>query len=533
LRLINISRIFAAGIAGNDAFPRFYRPKLSFTAPTVDTTITTMSVISESGLPWLAFPQNQSTPADRPPPPQANWTRRLIGTASGICLVLLWTRYAFFQAGVSDLGYFDQAVYLISRGKAAIIPTLGYPILADHGAYVLYPLALLYVIYPSILWLFAAQAVSLAVGAWFVWRLARQAGVLPRWAIVLCAAWLAYPSVGFLNVQDFHPEVLAVPALLGAVLYCRERRPIPFVFCLCVAMGASELLVLTVSAMGVWLLLSEKNRRYGLAAIVIGACWFLAVTQIMIPLLGHGHEGSGLFGTPGRTGAGAVRAMFWDPSKLLRFIFSTASAVYVIVMLAPLWWALRPLHLAPLVGAVPCVATIFLSQDEALRNPISYHSLAVAPFVFLAAISALAARAAWLSRPWMAAAWVALTMAAGVVSYGRQMPFDRSGDERNRAQRQAMIDMVGDTGGVLSTSQLTVHLMHREMAYYVFDPAKQPAMHMPPPSAFDWILLDFHEPSLLDSGAFGRGILRQYQADPKFIQLHSNNGMYLFHRIAK
>jgi hypothetical protein len=315
-----------------------------------------MSVISETGLPWLSLSEHHAMTADSPSVAEVRWTRRLIGTASGICFVLAWMRYAFFRAEVCDLGYFDQAVYLISRGKPAFIPLLGYPIFADHGAYVLYPLALLYVIYPSVLWLFAVQAAALGGGAWFVWRLARQAGVLPRWAMIVCGAWLVYPAVGVLNLQDFHPEILAVPALLGAVLYCRERRPVAFLMCLIVALGASEVVTLTVAAMGLWLFLSEKNRSYGLAALLMAACWFVVVTHIIM-LLGQGRQSNGIFfSSPGGTDGEPLRMMLAHPLTQLRWVVSNASAIYLLFLIAPIWWGLRPAHLAPLLCAAPCVA---------------------------------------------------------------------------------------------------------------------------------------------------------------------------------
>jgi len=494
-----------------------------------------MSLVSETRFPLFAAPEQHSLPADNPSVAEARWSRRIIGAASAAYFLLASLRYAFFRAGVLDLGYFDQGVYLISRGLPTFIPTLGYPIFADHGAYILYPLALLYVIYPSVLWLLAAQSLALAGSAWFLWRLARQAGVMPRWALIVCAAWLVYPAVVMSNLQDFHPEVLAVPALLGAVLYARDRQPIPFAICLVIALGTREVIALTVAAMGLWLFLSEKNRRYGLAALVISAVWFVVVTHILIPLVGQGHQFNGyrFFGYLGKTPGEILRTILLHPLTPLRFVLSKATAIYLAVLIAPVWWGLRPRHLTPLLGATPSIAINLLSQDGNLHNPFFHSSLAIAPFVFLAVISALAARGAWLPRLWMVGGWIALITIGGAAFRDSQARAETSSGETSRTERQALVDMVGDTGGVLSTFQLTSHLMHREMAYYVFNPADKPDMHLPPPSAFDWVVLDFHEPSLIETGTFGRAILRQYQANPKFIQLQAGNGLYLFHRIAK
>ena len=142
-----------------------------------------------------------------------------------------------------------------------------------------------------------------------------------------------------------------------------------------------------------------------------------------------------------------------------------------------------------MLGALPCLTINLLSHEENLHSPFYHYSLAIAPFVFLAVISALATRSAWLSRPWMVGAWLALVILGGGLARGAALA-QQTPDEPSRAERQALVDMVGDTGGVLSTHQLTSHLMHREMAYYVFDPAGEPGMHFPrpaPSTGFYWI----------------------------------------------
>ncbi len=112
-------------------------------------------------------------------------TRQLpgvIGWMIGISTLFLFVcsslRHILFRSGALDLGMFDQAVYLISQGKAPISTLLDdIHMLGDHGAWILYPLSLPYVIYPSVYWLLAIQAFALSLGALPTWALARQAGL--------------------------------------------------------------------------------------------------------------------------------------------------------------------------------------------------------------------------------------------------------------------------------------------------------------------------------------------------------------------
>ena len=87
------------------------------------------------------------------------------------------TRHILFQSNALDLGWFDQGVYQISQGKPPIISFVGYHILGDHIAFILYPIALLYKIYPSVYWLLFLQAFSLSLAVFPLWQLAIQAGL--------------------------------------------------------------------------------------------------------------------------------------------------------------------------------------------------------------------------------------------------------------------------------------------------------------------------------------------------------------------
>jgi uncharacterized membrane protein len=122
-------------------------------------------------------------------------------------------RHALFQSNAFDLGWFDQAVYLISQGQNPIVSIGGFHILGDHAAWIFYPLALLYKIYPDVHWLFAVQAIALAIGALPTFHLARQAGLKESVAIAMAAVYLLYPLVFNVNLFDFHPEVIALPLL--------------------------------------------------------------------------------------------------------------------------------------------------------------------------------------------------------------------------------------------------------------------------------------------------------------------------------
>lgn len=141
-------------------------------------------------------------------------SKSFLATLVGAFFVLLGcsvVRHHLFQSGGYDLGIFDQAVYLISRGEVPFSTIRGIHILGDHAAFILYPLSLLYRIVPSVYWLFGIQALALTLGALAVYHLALQAEIDSGRARTIAAAYLLYPAIFNANLFDFHPEVLAVP----------------------------------------------------------------------------------------------------------------------------------------------------------------------------------------------------------------------------------------------------------------------------------------------------------------------------------
>lgn len=85
-------------------------------------------------------------------------------------------------------------------------------LLTDHGAWLVYGLAPLYALLPSLQWLLALQAASVAFTAVPLWILAREAGLPPRLRWTVCGLWWLQPVVFNTNLFDFHPEVLHAAA---------------------------------------------------------------------------------------------------------------------------------------------------------------------------------------------------------------------------------------------------------------------------------------------------------------------------------
>ncbi|MFM6278572.1 MAG: DUF2079 domain-containing protein, partial [Dolichospermum sp.] len=218
--------------------------------------------------------------------PTRNNISKIIGISALILFVSSIIRHELFNSS-GDLAFFDQTVYLVSQGKLPISSVLGFHILADHAAWILYPIALLYKIYPTVYWLFLVQSLALTLGVIPTYFLAIQAGLKPSQATTIVAVYLLYPVVYNSNLCDFHPDTIAVPAILTAVLAARNKKIVWFCTSILIVLGCKAVLSLTIAAMGFWLLLFEKRRLYGVIAIIAGIVWFLVANKVIIPFFGN------------------------------------------------------------------------------------------------------------------------------------------------------------------------------------------------------------------------------------------------------
>jgi uncharacterized membrane protein len=381
------------------------------------------------------------------------------------------------ETGRFDLGNMVQAVASTAHGHPLRITDLrGDQIsrLAAHVDPILVLFAPLWRVWPSADLLLGAQALAIALGALPVFRLARRHLESERAALGFSLAYLLYPPLEWLTLNEFHPVALATPLLLFAFDALDRDRLVPFAAYALLACTTKEEIPLVVAAMGLWYALARRRIRTGAVVFCLGVLWAAVAISVVIPHFNNGAGSAFLsrYGEVGGTPSGVLEELVTHPLRVLGHALDERGLTYLAELLLPLLglWLAAPL--AVLV-AVPELALNLLSATPT-QTSIHFHYTAgaIAPLV---AASVLGAGAIARRRRALAVPLAGLALlAAGVANWDlgalplwrhvpggyAELPIDPPQSEHDRIALGALRVIPG--GAVVSaTNNLGAHLSAR------------------------------------------------------------------------
>ena len=391
---------------------------------------------------------------------------RLVAIASVILFGSSSLQLWLFRAG-NDLGFFDQLVYLLSRGQSPVSTLLeGVHLIGDHGAIILYPLALLYVIYPSVYWLLAVQAIALSCGAIPLYFLGRKSGLSVGYARRVALCYVLYPAVFNINFYtEFRPETIAVPALLWAVLAAKKKSVAQLAIAIILVLSCKETMSLTVVGLGLWLAIFGRRLSYGLGCMIAGVMWFGFAAVYLIPTYRGGHQMAGTwhYESLGTSLTEIALKVITNPQIFLSRAVASDRLFYYLLLILPIILGLHWRKISAMLPALPMLGLNILADFPRQRDLIHQYSLPIIPFLFVWLIASLVYLAkhrqrSWLSKRilvmWSIIAWLALA------KYGyfwtRYAPL-----YANVNAVRGAVDLVESDAKVLTSGYVAPHLSHR------------------------------------------------------------------------
>ncbi len=188
-----------------------------------------------------------------------------------------------FSTNALDLAKFDQSIWNTSQGRPYQITIGENLVIESHFSPSLALYAPLYWIWPDVRILFITQSILLGGAGFFIyWHFRRQA---PWLGLAVFAAYLMHPLLHQVNLVEFRRLTLAVFAISFAIYHLLRRQYGWMALGLALALLSKEDMSLLVAAIGLYILLAQRELKVGAATLAIGTAWFLYVPFYVLPSL--------------------------------------------------------------------------------------------------------------------------------------------------------------------------------------------------------------------------------------------------------
>jgi uncharacterized membrane protein len=408
-----------------------------------------------------------------------------------------------------DMGIYDQAFWLVSRGKS-FITVRGLDVWGHHINLVAFLFAPFYWLGAGPSFLYAVQASVLGMGAVPAYLIARDRTGNPWLGTVIAYVYLLYAPVQWLTWANFHPEALVVTPLLFAWWLAGRRHWRRAYLAVLLGLACREDVAMAVAIMGVVLWFTfrgrtdvdRRDRRMALLLTALGVVWYALSVRLVIPAFNRWQQPfyiTGYYGNYGSDVFEIAQTMLQRPDRVVSDATQPDRLRFYRDLLLP-WGGLPLGGLAHLAMALPQMLASAIGLTPYARSiRYQYTAVMIAPIV-IAAIEgvALAWRYRWSRRvvlPWLVAcayvsniAWSPSPMSANDRVWARPI-------ERHEAMRAALT-LVPDDAAVTATYSLLPHLTHREQIYDWPNPfveaywGNDDGYRLPDPSTIDYLVLD-------------------------------------------
>ncbi|MBS0201525.1 MAG: DUF2079 domain-containing protein [Planctomycetes bacterium] len=349
----------------------------------------------------------------------ATSTTRWVWLACGLYIAVFttmnWRLYFNLLIPHGDSAMYEEHLWNVLHGKGfQSYLDQGY-FLGEHIQFVHLFLIPIYVIWPSHLLLELTESTALAMGALPVYWMTRRNTGSDKAALAAAIAYLFYTPMQFLDIEidlkTFRPEAFGIPLLLLTLDQLDRRNLRGLLIGLAFTLTVKEDYALIFGPMGLWILWhawrtpsnspAAGNRRTWMItglSVSIGSVGYLwLATRVIMPWFRAGAEVhyARYFSKFGETPEQIVQTMLTNPGLLFGELFSTATFLYALAMLAPV--AFLPLF-SP--GRLAVGAPLFgiLCLNELAKDPRHQFHAPLVAIVFWAVAAGLPSAGICLRR---------------------------------------------------------------------------------------------------------------------------------------
>jgi uncharacterized membrane protein len=387
--------------------------------------------------------------------------------------LLMFLKHASFNTRTYDLARFDQAIWNTLHGRFLYSSIREMSILGNHFSPFMALLSPLFLIWNDVRVLFLAQTVSVAVCGFFLYKMVRlKHAALAPWFLL---AFYLNPAVHETTLFEFRRVVLAMPFLAMALYALYTRRRGLMAIGLGLGLLCKEDVGLVVLMVGVYLLLFERDWKWGVPSALVGAAWVVGVSLWVIPLFAGPQSNPDVypqlyyFDFLGSSYSEIVANLLRDPLLLVRHVFEVERGRALLRAFLPLGFVLPFLAPGWALICAPTVAYLLLSNEPRLYRFETWHLATVLPVLFAAVgvgLGRLPIRwAKWATGLLLAAAIAGYLLYSPAPLGGTYEPglYDVTVHHRVAAK---IIDAVPEGASVGALALYVPHLAHRQYVYH-------------------------------------------------------------------
>ncbi len=301
----------------------------------------------------------------------------------------LWSvrKYHAYHAPAFDMAIFDQGVWLLSRFKEPFVTILGLNLFGDHAVFIMALFVPLYWLCPTPETLLVVQSLALAIGGVPIYLIGVKV-LRNRWlALIPTLGYLLYPALGWLNMENFHPDSLAVPLALFAIYFAIFGHWRRYFVMVVLLLLVKEDLWLFLVPLGIYVAV-RGNRRMGLLTAGLAVGWFLIAFFIIQPALSGVAAGSlDSWRIPFEGIGGLLKKCFTAPWEVVAYMLTADKVKYLFQLLTPLLFL--PLLDWRSLLAVPVLFFNLISTFWYQSNIQYHYTSLIIPVLCVSAIFAL------------------------------------------------------------------------------------------------------------------------------------------------
>ncbi|MDO8363837.1 MAG: DUF2079 domain-containing protein [Actinomycetota bacterium] len=419
-----------------------------------------------------------------------------------------------FGTWAYDMGIYDQAIWLLSRGHA-FISVRGMNFWGHHFN----PLLLLFVPFywlgagPS--FLYVVQACVLGLGGVPVYLIARDKFKNPWMGLLFTVAYLMYAPVQWISWAMFHPEALVITPFLFAWWFATKERWGWFFAMVLLALSTREDTALAVIMMGLVLLVYMRNapdyRRVVnrcVGVIVLAAVWYVGYTKLMLPYFNDGKEPFYItlfYGNYGDSTPAIVSEIVRHPNRVVSDAVQPDRLTFYKQMSWPMGWLYLANPLGLLMALPQLLASVIGQSPYARMIRYQYTSVMIAPMMIASIHGAFVFWKFKVART-VLPIWLLLCSYTTNVAWSPSPLNDTpsgygvwSGYHPRHDSLRIALTYIPDDASVSASYQLGPHISHRLHIYDWPNPfwasvwGNDDCAHIPDPTTVDYIALDLSQ----------------------------------------